>query len=295
VLYVPYLGASVFVGAVADFAIGKITNRGTRRTVTILACCTLIYTQIEQRAAAKMMGFGPGGMEWIQELTEYALPMCHDWRSGARIAVLNNPFGKDLQAEFTLKLACANRDLHIETIQYDSQSPVASHLNGPAPSYSTLALYDGEKYQTLPVVRWRAPLIKKEVLEMGDPDVLEYIVQDVSDSPGANTWRWTFDRPELRFLLSPGKRYKFEADFSVAAETLKDTGPVTISFLINGRKLGSMRYLESGSYQFIEPISQGWIKPDGDTTVALIVQPLWTGPDGKHLGLILSKVGFLND
>jgi hypothetical protein len=295
VLYVPYLGASIFVAAVVDFAIDKIASPITRSAVTILACCTLIYAQTAQRDAAQMMGFGPGGMEWIQQLTEFALPMCQDWKPGARIAVLNNPFVRDWQAEFTLKLACGNRELHVETIQYNGRGPVYPHLNGPAPSYATIALYEGEKYRTLQVGGPGASLVKKEMLEMKDPTVLGYIVQDVSESLGADSWRWTFDRPELRFLLSSGKKYKFEAEFSVAEETLKDTGPVTISFLINDRRLGATRYLKSGSYQFIEPVPQGWIKPDGDTTVAIIVRPLWTAPDGKHLGLILSKAGFLNN
>jgi hypothetical protein len=81
-----------------------------------------VYAQAEQRGAAQSTGFGPGGMQWIQELTASASSMCHDWKPGARIAVLNNPFRKDWQADFTLNLTCREKDLRVEPIDYDGPS-----------------------------------------------------------------------------------------------------------------------------------------------------------------------------
>ena len=41
----------------------------------------------------------------------------------------------------------------------------------------------------------------KPMITMSDPAVDDYIVKDISDTLEAKTWRWSYDRPEVRLQL----------------------------------------------------------------------------------------------
>jgi hypothetical protein len=135
----------------------------------------------------------------------------------------------------------------------------------------------------------------KNFIAMRDPDVSDYIVRDVSDSLEGGGWRWTFDRPELRYRLTNTENLRLEVDFAIAGATLKDTGPVTVSFFVNGRPLGSMKCGKAADYKFTKAVPAQWLKPGDGTLVAAEARPLWNAPDGKHLGFILTQEGFVRD
>jgi hypothetical protein len=144
------------------------------------------------------------------------------------------------------------------------------------------------------IVRRKPAAPTKAVVEMGDPAAMDYIVRDVSDSLEGGRWRWTFDHPELQFALKNTAKLKLEADFSVADATLKDTGPVTVKFSVNGHDLPVAKYSKSGDYHFARPVPAAWLSTDGLTKVAVEVAPMWVAPtDGKRLGLILIRAGFV--
>jgi hypothetical protein len=136
----------------------------------------------------------------------------------------------------------------------------------------------------------------KAIIAMNDPAAFDYVVKDVSDSLEGGRWRWTFDRPELQFALKNTEKQKLEADFSLADATLKDTGPVTVTFSVNGHNLPPVKYPKSGDYKFSKPVPAEWLSADGLTKVAIDVKPLWVAPtDGKKLGLILIRAGFVSE
>jgi hypothetical protein len=128
---------------------------------------------------------------------------------------------------------------------------------------------------------------------MNDPTVNAYIVRDISDALEGGLWRWTFSRPELRFSLENEEDAALELDFAIADATLKDTGPVTVSVFVNDRPLGSMKCAKAADYRFIKKVPGSWIKTDGTALVAAEARPLWNAPDGKHLGFILTRAGFV--
>src|SRR5271168_4486357 len=59
----------------------------------------------------------------------------------------------------------------------------------------------------------------KAMITMSDPAVDDYIVKDVSDTLEAKTWRWAYERPELRLQLKQATGQKVEVHFSVAEAT----------------------------------------------------------------------------
>src|SRR5450756_1727680 len=74
---------------------------------------------------------------------------------------------------------------------------------------------------------------------MDDPVVDDYIVNEISPERGFR--RWAFTRPELRFRLNDVRHLIFTAEFAIPEVTYKVTGPVTVTYAVNGRTLGAIR------------------------------------------------------
>ena len=136
----------------------------------------------------------------------------------------------------------------------------------------------------------------KAIVSMSDPAIDDYIVKDVSDALEGNTWRWSYDRPELRFQLKQTAGQKVQVHFTVADATFKTTGPVTINFFVNNKAMGTMKISKPGEQVFSKAVPADLLKTDDLTTVAMEAKPYWTSAtDGRHLTLILTQVGFVTD
>ena len=73
---------------------------------------------------------------------------------------------------------------------------------------------------------------------MDEPVANDYLVRDISPERGFR--RWAFTHPELRFRLQDVSHLIFTAEFAIPEVTYKVTGPVTVSYAVNGRNLGSL-------------------------------------------------------
>jgi hypothetical protein len=125
-------------------------------------------------------------------------------------------------------------------------------------------------------------------------DVQEYVVKDINPALGGGGWCWTFERPELKFILNCIERQKFAADFAVVAATLTQTGPVTISCWINGRLLGKMYCPTPGDRHFEKPVPASWLSTEEYTRVVIQADKLFIAEsDGAKLGFTLHSAGFL--
>lgn len=141
----------------------------------------------------------------------------------------------------------------------------------------------------------REPRPVGALVSMSDPYSDAHIVRDVSPAAEGSAWRWTFRRPELRFWLEQTARQKLVVDFSIAADTFKETGPVTMTFFVNGQPLGQRRCPKPGPYRFEKAVPAAWLRTDDFTLVAAEADKLWTSPaDGARLGFILSRIGFVD-
>jgi len=135
----------------------------------------------------------------------------------------------------------------------------------------------------------------RHFLAMNDPAAAAHLVADVSQTLEAGSWRWTGQRPTFRFRLPAGKKLRFVMDFTIAEMTFQKTGPVTITFLVNGRQLDRVRYDSHGEKHFEKPVDPDWIRGGEENRATAELDKIWVAPDdGAKLGLILTRVGFLD-
>jgi len=129
-------------------------------------------------------------------------------------------------------------------------------------------------------------------VSMTDPAVNAYIVKDVSDTTEGN-WRWTYRRPELRFFLTKADHLRFTMDFSFPQRTLRETGPVTLSFFINGKLLDKQKFAESGGQHYEKDVPPEMLHAGAVNNVAIEPDKVWVSKtDGAVLGFILTRAGF---
>lgn len=132
----------------------------------------------------------------------------------------------------------------------------------------------------------------KLMLEMSDPGIERYIVADIAKGQQASPWRWTAKRPTVRISLKSTSNLNFHIQFALPDATFKDTGPVTIAFLVNDRELDKVRYQTGGDKTFEKPVPPRMLKPMGENTLAAEIDKVWESKsDGQKLGFILVNIG----
>jgi len=130
-------------------------------------------------------------------------------------------------------------------------------------------------------------------VRMDEPQAPEYLVHDISPDPGFR--RWAFVHPELRFRVNQTSGLTFSADFAVPEVTFKVTGPVTVSYSVNGEKLGAVRCDHWGDYEIRKPVPDGLIQPGKYIRVTFDANPRWVSPeDGAQLSFMLRSAGFIH-
>lgn len=128
---------------------------------------------------------------------------------------------------------------------------------------------------------------------MDSPHVDNYILSGViTREPGAS-WRWANPRAELRFTLNETSDVKFVADFVIAEDTFKLTGPVTVRFDIDGKPLSTQRYDQPGEKHFVTSVNPALLRTDQPMVAAMEVDKFYTSEhDGVKLGFLLIRMGF---
>ena len=128
---------------------------------------------------------------------------------------------------------------------------------------------------------------------MDDPVADDYLVNDISPEHGFR--RWAFTRPELRFRLNDVRHLIFTAEFAIPEVTYKVTGPVTVSYAVNGRTLGAIRCDHAGDFRLEKPVPDGLVEPGKFVRVTFEANPRWISPDdGAQLSFLLRSAGFIH-
>jgi hypothetical protein len=131
-------------------------------------------------------------------------------------------------------------------------------------------------------------------VNMNDANVDEYIVGGLQNQTEGAGWRWAHEAPELRFLLDRTERLKFVMDLGLPEYNFGQTGPVTLSFFINGRLLDKVRYTTPGDRRYEKRVPAGWLKKGEFTIVRIQADPPWIAPTDKvKLGFVLHRAGFI--
>ena len=128
---------------------------------------------------------------------------------------------------------------------------------------------------------------------MDDPVADDYLVRDISPEHGFR--RWAFIHPELRFRLQDARHLTFTAEFAIPEVTYKVTGPVRVSYMVNGRTLGTIRCDHAGDFRIEKAVPDGLVESGKFVSVTFEADPRWVSPeDGAQLSFLLRSAGFLN-
>jgi hypothetical protein len=130
-------------------------------------------------------------------------------------------------------------------------------------------------------------------IRMNEPGVDAHLIKDVGPFLEGGTFRWTQQNPTLQFQLPPRTGWKLRFDFSLHSTVLKQTGPITITYFVNGKKLDEVRYEKDGEQHFEKAVPAGWLSSGSATVVAAKLDKVMEAADHNKLGLILTGAGFV--
>lgn len=132
----------------------------------------------------------------------------------------------------------------------------------------------------------------KHFIAMNDPAAEDHFLGGIGPLE-SGAWRWTRQNPTLRFVVPTPNGLKFSADFSLSSDTMKETGPITITYFVNGRTLDTVRYEQPGGQHFEKAVPPEWLAGSEDVVVKLALDKVYVAPaDGAQLGLTLVRAGF---
>jgi len=131
------------------------------------------------------------------------------------------------------------------------------------------------------------------MVDMSAPDASWHVVKDIEPGSTGDLWRWTKQNPSLKILATTTQNLKLNVDFTLWDVAFRQTGPVELTFLVNGRTLDKIRYATPGQKHFEKPIPPEWLTTDVESIVSVAIDKLYVAPqDGEKFGFILSRVGF---
>lgn len=130
-------------------------------------------------------------------------------------------------------------------------------------------------------------------VDMASPDASDHILSGIyAPAPGVG-WRWTEANPAVWVMLERVDRLRFTADFAIWDDGFKQTGPVTLNFLVNGHVVGTERYTTPGVKHFEAAVPEGWLSPLKRATAGIAIDKVYVSPtDHKRFGVILVRIGF---
>ncbi len=134
----------------------------------------------------------------------------------------------------------------------------------------------------------------KAFIKMNEPWAPDHFIRDIGRDLQSGTWRWTQQRPTMMFTIPTTKGQEFSSDFTIAELTFKETGPVTISILINDHLLDKTTYTNSGNQHFEKAVPEAWLHLKTENVVVMETDKIWTAPQDKAtFGFILTNAGFI--
>jgi len=130
-------------------------------------------------------------------------------------------------------------------------------------------------------------------VKMDDPQANEFLVKDIS--PESDYRRWAFVHPELRFRVKDAHNLTFAAELTVPEVTYKVTGPVTVTYVVNGKALGTLRVDHAGDFRIEKQVPEGVVESGKYISVTFDAHPRWISPeDHAELSFLLRSAGFIH-
>ncbi|MBK5293518.1 MAG: hypothetical protein JJE04_17815 [Acidobacteriia bacterium] len=133
----------------------------------------------------------------------------------------------------------------------------------------------------------------KHFIAMNDPAAPVHFLRDIGPTLENGLWRWTGQKPTLKFFLPSVAHLTLQVDFSIHDVILQQTGPITISYFINGHPLDKATYAKGGEQHFEKAVEESWLLKGSINVVSAELDKIYVAPDdGAKLGLTLIRAGF---
>jgi hypothetical protein len=126
---------------------------------------------------------------------------------------------------------------------------------------------------------------------MSDPNAAAYLVKGFREK-NDGAWRWALEHPVMRFYLPALAQAKFTMAFVLPEQTFRLTGPVTLTFSINGQVLDRARYQKPGEQQYAHEVPAEFLKPQAINIVAVEPDRVAAPHPGEILSFMLIRAGF---
>jgi hypothetical protein len=129
---------------------------------------------------------------------------------------------------------------------------------------------------------------------MSEPRADNFIVRDITLGLSAGLQRWTQQKPAVRCKLPNAGPWNIAMDFIATDVTMRDTGPITLTFTVNGRELSRLRCDKPGRQQFRAPLPPDLALPGAELVLQASIDKPWVSrEDGAKLGVLLIAMGFI--
>ncbi len=128
---------------------------------------------------------------------------------------------------------------------------------------------------------------------MSNPNAAAYIVQGISDATEGIGYRWAFDHPVLRYFIPPMDHPRFVMEFALPERMFRATGPLTLTFSLNGRQFARAGFPNPGQLTYEREVPPELFHWNAINVVSIEPDKVWTQPDGARLGFVVSRVGFV--
>ena len=130
------------------------------------------------------------------------------------------------------------------------------------------------------------------MIDFGEPEATTHIVKDIDPFVHVN-WVLTRQEPTLRIIAMSAENMKLMADFTLLDDGFRETGPVALTFQVNGKVVGKTRYDTPGRKRFEKSVPSDWLMAEKENTVSIGIDKQFTAEDGTKYGFILSRIGFI--
>ena len=135
----------------------------------------------------------------------------------------------------------------------------------------------------------------KHFVAMSDEHAADHFLRDIGSTLEGGSWRWTGQKPTVRLYLGRVQGLSLSMDFSISDQTMRQTGPVTITYWVNGKVLDKVRYEKPGPQHFKKKVVESWLYKNGDNVVTAELDKVYVAEDDSaKLGVTLTRIGFLD-
>jgi hypothetical protein len=136
------------------------------------------------------------------------------------------------------------------------------------------------------------PVALSYFLNVANPNAAAYIVKDVGDKTEGGGFRWAFAHPVLRFMVPLMDHPKFVMDFFLPEPAFRVTGPLTLTFSLNGRFFDKQRFAQMGQQHYQHDVADGFLLFGAINLMSIDPDKVFVAEDGARLSFPFSRVGF---